>query len=37
MNRNIRLTADVSYSHRSSTVGANYDRFIGIVGGTVGF
>jgi len=38
MNRNIRLTADLSYSKRdSSVVGAGYDRVIGIVGATVGF
>jgi hypothetical protein len=38
MNRNIRLTADVSYSKRDSNVpGAGYDRVIGIVGATVGF
>jgi hypothetical protein len=38
MNRNIRLTTDVSYSKRDSTVpGAGYDRFLGIVGATIGF
>ena len=38
MNRNIRLTADLSYSKRDSNVpGAGYDRVIGIVGATVGF
>jgi hypothetical protein len=38
MNRNIRLTADVSYSKRDSNVpNAGYDRVIGIVGATVGF
>lgn len=38
MNRNIRLTADVSYSKRDSSVPfGGYDRVIGIVGATVGF
>jgi hypothetical protein len=38
MNRNVRLTADVSYSTRSSNQPGNgYDRIIGIVGGTIGF
>lgn len=37
INRNLRATADISYSNRSSSVGANYDRVIGIVGVTLGF
>ena len=38
MNRNIRLTADVSYSKRDSNVaGAGYERVLGIVGAAIGF
>jgi len=37
MNRNIRLTSDISYSSRSSSVGANYDRVIASVGARFGF
>ncbi len=38
MNRNVRLTADVSYSKRDSNVpGVGYERVIGIVGATIGF
>lgn len=37
MNRNIRLTSDISYSSRSSSVGQNYDRVIASVGARLGF
>jgi hypothetical protein len=38
MNRNIRVTADLSYSKRDSNVpNSSYDRVIGIVGATLGF
>jgi hypothetical protein len=38
MNRNVRLTADASYSSRNSNVPGNgYDRLIGILGVAVGF
>lgn len=37
MNRNVRLTADLSFSKRSSNAGANYDRAIGTLGAVFGF
>jgi hypothetical protein len=38
MNRNVRLTADLDFSNRSSNVpGNNYDRIVGVVGAQFGF
>jgi hypothetical protein len=38
MNRNVRLTADLNFSSRSSNaVGNNYDRVIGVLGAQFGF
>lgn len=37
MNRNIRLTSDISYSSRQSSVGQSYDRIIASVGARLGF
>jgi hypothetical protein len=37
MNRNVRFTADLSFSKRSSNAGANYDRAIGTLGAVLGF
>jgi hypothetical protein len=37
MNRYVRLQADLSFSRRESTAGANYDRAIGTVGAQFGF